>query len=316
MRISFFSTSLILCCLLTVRGISQLPIGQAGYYIIKVGDWQVTALSDGTFPLETDKLFSPSDNPKIKKTLKEEYLSSTVETSINTYLIQSGKKLILVDAGIGETLGGAIGNKLMQNMKVVGVLPQQITDILITHVHLDHAGGLLSKGRIVFPNAIVHVHKSDVDFWLAHQDPVAGEDPMIQLNRVAFLAIKPYLDSGRVKTFEGNQLLMDGITALEHPAHTPGHTAFLLERKGAKMIFWGDLIHVESVQFKDPGLRIGYDLNKNEAIIKRQTAYSIAAKEGYLVAAAHISFPGIGRVRTTGKYYRWVPLNYSIVSAE
>jgi glyoxylase-like metal-dependent hydrolase (beta-lactamase superfamily II) len=93
--------------------------------------------------------------------------------------------------------------------------------------------------------------------------------------------------------------------------HTPGHTVYVLESKGEKMFFWGDLIHIGAIQFIDPGATIGFDIDKSSAL-QRKKAYAHAAKEGHLIAAAHLSFPGIGRLRANKNQFIWLPVNYSI----
>ena len=126
-------------------------------------------------------------------------------------------------------------------------------------------------------------------------------------------ALKPYIAAGRFKTFEGNTDLVPGIKAQITHGHTPGHTFYVAESKGQKMVFWGDLMHVAAVQFENPGVTIQFDTDSKAAAAQRKRAYAEAAKQGYLVGVAHISFPGIGRLRAAGTGYTWVPVNYSAV---
>jgi glyoxylase-like metal-dependent hydrolase (beta-lactamase superfamily II) len=93
--------------------------------------------------------------------------------------------------------------------------------------------------------------------------------------------------------------------------HTPGHTFYSAESKGQKIVFWGDVMHVAAVQFPNPAVTIVYDVDSKAAAAQRKKAFTDAARGGYFVAAAHISFPGIGQLRSDGKGYAWVPVNYS-----
>jgi len=129
----------------------------------------------------------------------------------------------------------------------------------------------------------------------------------------AMASVNPYVAAGKLKTFEGNTELVPGIRAIAAYGHTPGHTVYAIESKGEKLMLWGDLMHVAAVQFEDPSVTIQFDSNSRNAAEQRQLAFADAAKNGYLVGATHIAFPGLGnmRVATDGKGYAFVPLNYS-----
>jgi glyoxylase-like metal-dependent hydrolase (beta-lactamase superfamily II) len=195
----------------------------------------------------------------------------------------------------------------------VGYTPEQVTDILITHIHTDHTGGLMDGTKRVFPNAVVHVERKEVDYWM---DPAskqkAPEHQKIYFDQAA-AKFKPYLDAGQVKTFEGAVELFPGIRSIPAPGHTPGHSFYSLERNGEKVVFWGDILHVAEVQFPDPTVTIAFDADPRAAAEQRKRAFADAAEKGYLVAPAHISFPGIGHVRRVdvgGEEYRWYPAPY------
>lgn len=289
---------------------AQSRLAQAGYYRTMVGQIEVIALSDGTVPVDAHMLFG--GNPVVDTLLSNAYLKPIVETSINAYLINTGSKHILVDAGAGDLFGGNYGGMLVQSLQHAGYQPEQVTDILVTHVHLDHTGGLMMNNKMVFPKAKIHVNKNDVDFWLKHLVPQAAESRGITANRAAFMALKQYLDAGQVHTFAGSTQLFEGVSTLETPGHTAGHTIFALENNGEKMVFWGDLIHISAVQLAIPDNPDEYDFDKSKAAQQRLKLYKDAAEKQYIVAADHISFPGIGRLVTRGKAYGWVPLNYSV----
>ena len=104
---------------------------------------------------------------------------------------------------------------------------------------------------------------------------------------------------------------MPGVKAFPAYGHTPGHTNYVAESKGQKMMFWGDLMHVAAVQFPDPSVTVQFDSDTKTARPAREAAYAAAAKDGYFVAVTHVSFPGIGRLRADGKGYDWFPVNYS-----
>ena len=101
------------------------------------------------------------------------------------------------------------------------------------------------------------------------------------------------------------------LATIASPGHTAGHTSYLVESKGQRLLVIGDLIHVASVQFADPGVTIAFDSDAKVAAASRAAVFGLAAKDGDLVAAAHLQFPGLGHLRAGGKSWQWVPANYS-----
>jgi glyoxylase-like metal-dependent hydrolase (beta-lactamase superfamily II) len=124
-------------------------------------------------------------------------------------------------------------------------------------------------------------------------------------------ALNPYVASNRFKPFDGDTELLPGVRARAARGHTAGHTVYFIESQGQKMAFWGDLMHVAAVQFENPSITIQFDTDSRAAAAQRRKAYVEAASQGYLVAGAHISFPGIGRLRAQGNGYVWIPVNYA-----
>lgn len=281
-----------------------------GYYRIMLGDFEVTALSDGTVPLPMDKLLTNTSPAKIAAAFKKYYVTSPVETSVNTYLINTGTKLVMVDAGAAGLFGPTLGN-LLANLKASGYEPEQIDEIYITHMHGDHVGGLMAGDKLAFPNAIVRGDQHDADYWLSEANmnkAAAGDKGGFQ---GAMASVNPYVKAAKYKSFSGNTELVPGVKALVRHGHTPGHATYVVESKGEKLVLWGDLMHVAAVQFENPAVTIKFDSDSKAAAAQRKIAFAEAAKQGYLVGATHISFPGLGRLRASGSGYIWVPINYT-----
>src|SRR5258708_11035205 len=149
----------------TLSNNSKLVQSQAGFYRMTIGDINVTALSDGTVGLQIlDGLLLNARSGEVQKLLAYNYQKSPIDASINAFLIQLEGKLILIDAGTAE-LVGPTANKLPDSLRSVGVQPEQITDIFLTHIHPDHSGGLMEWNKKVFPTSIFHVDKRDVYYW-------------------------------------------------------------------------------------------------------------------------------------------------------
>ncbi|RYG69807.1 MBL fold metallo-hydrolase [bacterium] len=282
---------------------------QVGVYRMKVGAFRVTALSDGTIPIKLHDLLTHVKPGQIDKALQHDNLADPVETSVNAYLIEMGSRLVLVDTGAGDLYGPTLGY-LPNSLHAAGFRPEQITDVLITHIHTDHSGGLLYAKTLAFPNATLHIAKREVDFWLDPKNP--AKTPREQKRFAeAREKVGPYVRAGKVKTFSGDTQLFPGMRALAAPGHTPGHTFYALESQGQKIMFWGDAMHAASLQFPDPDVTIVFDIDSPKAAATRKKFMRDAAQKGYWVAFDHVSFPGVGHIRPEGKGYRWVPINYS-----
>ena len=290
----------------------QVKAAAPGYFRMMLGDFEVTALSDGTVALPMDKLLTNTTPGKIDKALAKSFLKVPVETSVNGYLINTGSKLVLVDTGAAGLFGPTLG-KLVDNLKAAGYTPDQVDAVVITHMHPDHAGGLMNGDKRVFPNATVHADQHDADFWLSQVNLDKAPKDAKGFFQGAMASLNPYIAAGKFKPFNGNTDLLPGIKALASPGHTPGHSTYVVESQGQKMALWGDLMHVAAVQFADPSVTIQFDVDSKAAAAQRKKAYADAAKQGYWVAAAHLSFPGIGHLRKDGKGYVFVPANYSVV---
>jgi len=284
-----------------------------GYYRLMVGDFEVTAISDGTVKLPMKDLLTNTTPAKSSAALKAAFLGGvTVETSVNTYLINTGDKLVLIDTGAAGLFGPTLGN-LLANLKASGYQPEQVDEIYITHMHPDHVGGLMSGSAMAFPNAILRIDKADTDFWLSEANMNAAPQESKGFFQGAMGSVNPYVAAGKLKTFEGTTELTPGITAKAAHGHTAGHNVYVVESKGEKLMLWGDVVHVAAVQFDNPAVTIKFDSESKSAAKERIKAYAEAAKQGYLVGVTHIAFPGLGHVKTGagGKAYSWVPLNYS-----
>jgi len=285
---------------------SQAP----GYYRMMLGDVEITALSDGTFPLKVSEVITGLAPKELDAALSRSFLSDTIEESVNGFLVNTGSKLVLIDTGAGVTFGPTVG-KLLANLKAAGYRPDQVDEIYITHMHGDHIGGLILDGKAAFPNAVVRAGQKEADYWLskaardaAPKDEKGGFDGAMQ-------AFQPYIAAGRFKPISGEVTLVPGIRAVPSPGHTPGHTVYLVESKGQTLMFWGDTMHVAALQFADPSLTDNYDADAAAGTAQRKKIFAQVAEERYWVAGAHLSFPGIGHLRSAGTGYTYLHANYT-----
>ena len=280
-----------------------------GYYRMMLGEVEVTVLNDGTVNLPMSQLLTNITPEKYRADIGRSFLRDPIETSVNAFLVNTGSKLVLIDSGAGNLFGPTLG-KLQASLKAAGYTPEQVDEVYITHMHGDHIGGVSAADKPAFPNAVLRVDQKDADFWLSQTNLDNAPEQFKGSFRGAMAMTKPYIAAGRFKPFDGDTELVPGVKALASRGHTPGHSTYVVESKGEKLVLWGDLMHVAAVQFATPPVTIQFDSDSTAAAAQRAKAYADAAAQGYVVGAAHLSFPGLGRLRAEGNGYVFVPLNY------
>lgn len=283
-----------------------------GFYRMMLGDFEVTALFDGAIDLEPTKLLTNVKAKDVTKLLGQHFEKEPLPTSVNAFLVNTGSKLVLIDTGTGA-LGGPTLGGIVNNLKAAGYQPEQVDEIYITHMHFDHVGGLMSGDTMAFPNAIVRADQHDADFWLSQANLDKAPEAMKFFFKGAQSSLNPYVAANKFKAFDGDTELVPGVKAVAAHGHTAGHSIYVVESKGQKLVLWGDLMHVAAVQFPHPEVTIQFDTDSKAAMAERKKAFADAAKQGYLVGVAHLPFPGIGHLRKDGKGYGFVPVDYTPV---
>jgi len=279
-------------------------------YRFPLGKLEIVALSDGTVPQDLHQLLTHTKPADVDDLLDRSYLANPVEASINAYLIRDDTRRILVDTGSGQLFGPGYGGKLVDSLASLGTKPEDITDILITHIHTDHTGGLVADGQRAFPNAAVHVGKPDIDFFFDPSNAAKTGYAMKYFDEAA-KTIGVYDKAGKVKPFADGAAVLPGVVATIHPGHTPGSAFFTVTSEGRSIVFVGDIIHVAAVQFPNTGITIVYDVDAAKAASVRQTAFANFVRDRQLIAAPHLPFPGVGHVGDNGNgTFRWFPVEY------
>lgn len=287
----------------------QVKTTPPGVYRMLLGDFEVTALSDGTVELPFTQILQRIAKAKAESMLARSFLKDPVQTSVNAFLVNTGSRLVLIDTGAGALFGPTLG-RMLTALKASGYQPEQVDEIYISHFHGDHVGGLAVDGKPVFPNAVVRAEKAESDYWLNQAKMDAAPNDAQDGFKGAMLMVNPYVSANRYQPYTGDTELVPGIRAIVTRGHTPGHAMYVIESKGEKLVLWGDLMHQAAVQFLDPSVTVTFDSDQNVAARQRRAAYMMAAKEGYWVGASHLPFPGIGHLRIDGKGYAYVPVNY------
>jgi glyoxylase-like metal-dependent hydrolase (beta-lactamase superfamily II) len=283
-----------------------------GFYRLKVGDLEVTALYDGTGVFDPHWLNgTKATMDGVVKGLQEDpHMLDVVDSG---FLVNTGKQLILVDAGAGTWWGvGALG-RLAGSLRSAGYTPEEVNIVLVTHLHSDHVGGLTTQdGKRAFPNAEVYVAKAESDFWLSPEIAAKAPKDAQPFFQSAQAIAAPYIKAGKWHTFSGSEQILDGMQLVPLHGHTPGHTGYEFSSKGRKILFWGDIIHAQRVQLQHPEVTAIFDIDQTAAAATRNQLLSKLAREDVLIATPHASsFPALGRLRKDGSGYSWVSVVFT-----
>lgn len=290
----------------------------AGFYRQALGDFQITALYDGDAKLPLRQYFQGQSTEKMSTLLKGYYIdpSKAIQTSVNAFLINTGKELILVDSGAAKCFGEGLGS-IEKNLNAAGYRVEQVDKILLTHLHPDHVCGISPiAGQKAFPNATVYVDQTEADFWLnpvnLNQFPKEKQANFKSVFDQTAKIIQPYQASKQFKTFKIGDQIAEGINIVPTHGHTIGHSSFLVSSKNQKMLILGDVVHSHALQFEQPEISFTADFDAKQAIQTRLALFKTFAQNGDFIAAAHLPFPGVGHIRETSpNHYQWIPVQYN-----
>jgi len=282
-----------------------------GYYRMNLGDFEVTALYDGYVDLDP-ALLKGIDDDNLDALLSRMFVSAEngVQTAVNAYLVNTGTELVLVDVGAAQCFGPTLGN-IASNLKASGYQTEQVSMVLLTHLHPDHACGLRnSDGSATYPNATVYVPRAEAAYWLDAELAATMPEAAQPFFKMAQAAVEPYQSQKRLKQYGRDTELMPGLRTVPTNGHTPGHNAYLFQSEGQDLMVWGDIVHSHTVQFARPDVTIEFDVDSEKALATRKDMFNDAAKNRFWVAGAHLPFPGLGHVRRDGAAFAWVPVDY------
>lgn len=263
-----------------------------------VGAFSVTPVSDGVLYSNHDVILGIAKEDSARLTGVP--YGQPLPLDVNSFLIRHDGKLILSDAGSGHTMQPTLG-KLPENLRALGAPPEAIDVIMLTHLHSDHSLGLVDpQGKPYFPKAELLIHEVEAAFWLDRALQPGDSERIVANSNKQRAVTAPYRD--RIRRVRDGEVL-PGISAMLRPGHTPGHTNWLMESGGERLLIWGDIVHLASVQLARPQARLIYDVDTEMAAKTRATVLDWCARERLTVAGAHLAWPGFGRVVRAGERF-------------
>ncbi|HTH97116.1 MAG TPA: MBL fold metallo-hydrolase [Stellaceae bacterium] len=269
---------------------APVPVAPAAQGFM-LGKFQLFALRDMLNVLPNDgKVFGKDVGPaRVADALKKLGApTDKITLGVDALLVRTPDRVVLLDTGLGPKVGGV----LMQSLAQTGIRPDQITDVLITHAHGDHVGGLMTAdGKLAFPHATVHMSATE---WNWMQSKPANK-PIVDVIR------------GMVKTFTPGGEVVPGFRSVAIPGHTPGHVGYQITSAGRHLFDIGDTAHSSLISLADPAWANGYDTDTAQGRASREKILAEVAASHERIFAPHFPFPGIGTIAKAGHAYAWKP---------
>jgi glyoxylase-like metal-dependent hydrolase (beta-lactamase superfamily II) len=277
------------------------------FYRFKHGDMEATVVSDGplNFP-DAGKIFLKAPDAEIRQLLADEFLpTQAVRMEQNILVLNTGSHVVLFDTGVLTMRpANAPSGRLLRSLAEAGIKPEQVDAIVLTHPHIDHAGGIMSedgKSRN-FPNAQIYLSEADLKFW---SDEKRIGSPAESSHRTVLKNITPNKD--RLVMVKDGQEIIPGIQAIASHGHTVGHMSYMISSSGKSLCLTGDIAH-HSILLRRPRMAISFDTDGDAAGATRVRMCDMLSSQKIPALIYHLPWPGIGNIVKEGEGYRFMPV--------
>lgn len=279
------------------------------FYRFKLGTAECTVVSDGQLPLgDPAKAFLKITPDEIGRELHDNFLpASNAVLEQNILVANFGDRVVLFDTGMGtDALFGAGTGKLQSTLKQAGIDPAGVDDVVMSHAHIDHCGGLIGDdGKPNFPNATYHIGEPDFAYWTDDAKIPADYPARPHFLGQARKNLLPVKD--KIRFYKDGEEILPGITALAAPGHTVSHTIFMIHAGDQQLCYIGDLAHHPVLLLERPRTQFAFDTDPAQSAESRVKMLGMLAGDRTALLAYHFPWPGIGHVAKAGDGFRFVP---------
>lgn len=295
----------------TAHGAPSDGIRNAGVYQFSLGSFKVATLADGALGFPPHPTFAANADPaEVEQVMLERFWSpEELLLYFNATYVDTGEHKVLIDTGAGVELGEGLA-QLPDHLRTLGVEPEEIDTVIITHAHLDHIGGIVNAdGNLTFANAQYYISDPEWQFWTAPEvdlSPLRVSDEF----KASFVAgarkhLMPIAD--RVTLFGSDQEIVPGIRALAAPGHTPGQAVLQITSENQQLLITADVFFNQAFDLAHPDWQTAFDLDPEAAAATRRRILDQVVEQKTLVLAFHMPFPGLGHIRSREDAYEWEP---------
>jgi glyoxylase-like metal-dependent hydrolase (beta-lactamase superfamily II) len=286
----------------------------SGNMKFKLGALELLVVTDGHILVDpAQPIFAPGiDEVKVKAALAANFIfADAVDAAINILVIRKEKRIIVIDTGSGAALGDQAG-RFLKNLNAAGIKAEEVTDVFITHLHVDHIGGILATdGSLVFKNASYYLSQNEHDFWTSEK-PDFSKSKNKQSNRDSIALARNTITAikGKLKLYEFGETLLDCMTAELAEGHTPGHPVLHLFSANQTLTHLVDAVHT-TLLLAHPEWGTAWDVDFDKGVATRKKILEALSLSKGLTMSCHLPWPGLGYITKSGEGYNWTALPIS-----